>query len=176
MLAISLWQPWASALFAPIPGDSGEPIKRNETRSWPLPAKIVGQRVAIHAAKRRTPDEVEFWNDTVIGCPERGFYREAFGALGVKCFRDLPLGCIIGTLVFDASFQTTGWGMVDHLEGTWGNYAPGRWAWPTRARQLFAKPIPCVGRQGFFEWNAPADLELSPVWQAPSAVSPSVAA
>ena len=43
MHALSLWQPWASAM------GRGKTI---ETRSWPAPADLIGRRVAFHAAKR----------------------------------------------------------------------------------------------------------------------------
>ena len=42
MKAITLHQPWASAL--------AHGLKKYETRSWPVPEKFVGHRVAIHAA------------------------------------------------------------------------------------------------------------------------------
>jgi ASCH domain-containing protein len=45
--AISLWQPWASLIALGV--------KRIETRSWPCPAKYIGERVLIHAAKRPLP-------------------------------------------------------------------------------------------------------------------------
>ncbi len=43
MKAISLWQPWASLLVLGL--------KRFETRSFPFPGAVRGQRVAIHASK-----------------------------------------------------------------------------------------------------------------------------
>lgn len=44
MKAVSLWQPWASLIACGA--------KTIETRSWPAPRTVVGQRIAIHAAKR----------------------------------------------------------------------------------------------------------------------------
>lgn len=43
MKAISIWQPHASLLLL-----GAKPF---ETRSWPVPKALIGQRVAIHAAK-----------------------------------------------------------------------------------------------------------------------------
>jgi len=42
--AVTLWQPWASLIA------SG--AKPFETRAFPIPARLLGKRVAIHAAAR----------------------------------------------------------------------------------------------------------------------------
>ena len=55
MRAISLHQPWASLI--------AEGHKDVETRSWAPPGRLVGQRIAIHAAKR-TPKQSE-WNEAI---------------------------------------------------------------------------------------------------------------
>ncbi|MCY4560236.1 MAG: ASCH domain-containing protein [Chloroflexi bacterium] len=44
MYAITLHQPWASLIALGL--------KTVETRSWPAPARLVGQTVAVHAGKR----------------------------------------------------------------------------------------------------------------------------
>ena len=44
MKAITLWQPWASMVAMGL--------KQNETRSWAPPKALIGERIAIHAAKR----------------------------------------------------------------------------------------------------------------------------
>jgi hypothetical protein len=41
--ALPLWQPWASLVEVGA--------KRIETRHWPAPAALLGQRIAIHATK-----------------------------------------------------------------------------------------------------------------------------
>lgn len=158
MIAISLWQPWASALFAlraePQRGAPDVPVKRYETRHWEMPRKYAGQRVAIHAAKRWTQDEREFWLDTVLLSTDRAMYAEAFGRIGVRSDRGLPRGCIIGEVVFDRSIPTEDPLLIpDTIEDQWGNFSRGRWAWPTIERRHYAQPTPCVGRQGFFIWE-----------------------
>lgn len=45
MPALTLWQPWASLVALDI--------KTIETRSWRAPEKLIGERIAIHAAKRK---------------------------------------------------------------------------------------------------------------------------
>ena len=43
MYTITLHQPWASLIALGI--------KTVETRSWPAPARLVGQTIAVHAGK-----------------------------------------------------------------------------------------------------------------------------
>ena len=51
MKTLTLHQPWASLIRD---GD-----KAIETRSWPAPKALVGQRIAIHAGKRQVgPDKL----------------------------------------------------------------------------------------------------------------------
>ncbi len=152
MIAISLWQPWASALFAPYnPGASPIAIKTNETRHWPMPGRLIGQTIAIHAAKRDTLDEREFWTDVVMAPSLREMHGHAFAAIGIQNYHDLPRGAIIGTAVFASPIRTEKIDSLGEHEANWGNYSPERWAWPVVHTDHFSKPIPCVGRQGFFE-------------------------
>ena len=76
MRAITLHQPWASLIAL------GH--KTTETRSWPAPKTLVGSRIAIHAAKRRSRRNK--WNDRVV---------EAMACV------DLPLGVIVATARVD---------------------------------------------------------------------------
>src|SRR5688500_9634413 len=45
MKALTLWQPWASLVAVGV--------KTIETRSWPAPNSLNGERIAIHAAAKR---------------------------------------------------------------------------------------------------------------------------
>lgn len=155
MIAISLWQPWASALFAPFkhgvsPLAIRQAIKLHETRHWPMPRHYINQWVAIHAAKRDTGDEREFWQDVVMDPDCRERYGHAFAAIGIQNYRDLPRGCIVGTVRFGPSKRTEEFPEGQWPESDWGNYSEGRFAWPVIETQHFPTPIPCVGRQGFF--------------------------
>ena len=155
--AISLWQPWASALFALRPNNA--PLKPDETRHWPLPQRFVGVPVAIHAALRNTREEQDFWRDNVLDTIRRGFYGEAFARIGVHKWSDLPRGCIIGVVVFRQCWRTTGqFDVQDEIARVWGNYAPGRYAWPVATCAPLDAPVPYVGRQGFFSWS---NVEMS---------------
>ena len=47
MYAINLHRPWATLVALGI--------KNVETRSWPAPARLIGQTIAIHAGNRAFP-------------------------------------------------------------------------------------------------------------------------
>lgn len=145
MKAISLWQPWASAIFADV--------KHFETRHWKMPMSLAGVKVAIHASKRDTPEIVADFDRLVrAGRPEN---YGAFLALRYERFRDLPLGYILGTVVFSESVPTNGGIEWSEAERDWGNYASGRFAWPIvkGSVERFQDPVPFTGKQGFFNWE-----------------------
>lgn len=148
-VAFSMWQPWASLVVL------GH--KTIETRTWVFPAKYEGKRVAIHAGRRLVdPDEIE----------------EIEYPLGKPLPIDhstLPFGCLIGSVLL---VRVVGlWGEPDEphgwrggvlLPGTlqkttvsrqelaFGNYADGRFGWTLAEPDVFDKPIPFRGMQGFF--------------------------
>jgi len=132
MKAISLWQPWASALFISLP--DGRRLKANETRSWATGHR---GRLVIHAAKT-FPKEAKYFART----------ERTLGRIPPM----LPIGCLIGVVNLvgmrkteDIVYQ------VSAIERMYGNYDPGRWAWITLDQILFKEPIPFKGKQGFFE-------------------------
>lgn len=122
MKAISLWQPWASAMALGL--------KPDETRHWTTSYRGL---LAIHAAKRWTADERDFTE--IMGLPS-----------------DLPLGAVVavGTLVAirPAGIRRL---ELSEAQQEWGNYADGRFAWLFRDVVGLREPIPCKGAQGFFE-------------------------
>ncbi len=52
-----------------------------------MPSRLIGKQVGIHAAKRDTRDEREFWEDIVTG---DDMFERAFAAIGIKSYADLP--------------------------------------------------------------------------------------
>ena len=131
MRAISLWQPWASAI--PLG------LKRIETRHW---STAFRGELAIHAAKRFGPEEREFAQvERTLGrLPER-----------------LPLGAIVAVVTLrdvrsTDELVTEGIGAIEKL---YGNYEPGRFGWLLSEIRPLREPVPCTGRQGF--WTLPDD-------------------
>lgn len=135
--AISLWQPYASAAL-------DQDIKVHETRKWELPARMVGQRVAIHAAKKVvSPANIHPYTDST-----------AEGVLQAFPWRkNLPFGALIGTVVLVDCRRMGGEAGVKpahQLDLLFGDWTPGRFAWRMADPIRFAEPIPYVGLQGFF--------------------------
>jgi hypothetical protein len=109
--AISLWQPWASLIACGA--------KPYETRHWAPPRELIGQTIAIHAAKnvdkhaKQMAEELMYgqWRD--YGGFELADRLEAswggdaaadklMGKFGQAI---MPVGCVVCTARLDAAFQ-----------------------------------------------------------------------
>ena len=77
MYAITLHQPWASLIALGV--------KTVETRSWPAPARLMGQTIAIHAGKR------------VVRKPGIAVENEMRAHLGEDWHRSIPAGAVLAT-------------------------------------------------------------------------------
>lgn len=151
MRAISLWQPWASAMaFA---------LKRNETRGWPT--EVRGE-VAICSSRRKMDwPELEIFDRFVRPYVPEG-YQPVYGA--VVCVVNL-LDCI-PTAWFTSCTeeQKKRLPMLHPLERNLGNYEPvdsetgrPRYAFLTGELRTLPRPVPVIGHQGFF--FLPPDVE-----------------
>lgn len=133
MKAISLWQPWASAIALGL--------KRVETRGW----KLTGSDncpFAIHAAKK---------NDRTI---ERWYIDKALiaGAIQMPAYADLPRGAIVAVAVLEKVLRTEeALAVITPREEEWGDYSPNRFAWFFANVRPLARPFIYAGSQGVFE-------------------------
>lgn len=177
MRAISLWQPWASAIAVGS--------KRFETRSWAT--KYRGP-IAIHAAKRCNRFElIGFkcsWNWS-------GALAAAVGgtAMGSDIHLDeaLPFGALVAVAEITACVSTgeltqrvldeprsTVLASVRHpdlyewTERQMGDFSLGRFAWQLENVRPLREPIPMKGRQGF--WTLSAEEVLAVHAQLPNTV------
>lgn len=151
MKAISLWQPWASAMTVKRP--DGTPIKRVETRSWKAPVSLIGQRLAIHAAKTNTRELRAWWMENV--CHNHAF-SQLFTEAGFPNWSDLPFGCILGHGILRQCVKTQDLvlaGQIGSVELHWGNYDLDRYGWELCDVKVFDKPIPATGAQCLWEWS-----------------------
>lgn len=151
MKAISIWQPHASLIIGGI--------KRYETRSWPAPHSLVGQRIAIHAAKKTDDlkELTEYISEDDDGGPVDPVweaFRHALKGMGFVNSMEMPRGCLLGTAILSASLPTE----IIAAPGAFGDFSPGRFAWHLRDIRALPEPIPFRGMQGFFE--VPDDLLL----------------
>lgn len=161
MRAISLWQPWASAVAVNA--------KRVETRHWATPYRGA---LAIHAAQRKVVLELmhygSCWNWA-------GALRPANSPANTSHWPDLtllPFGAIVAVcnLVecrptdsftnaeLDAPRLPPGETLDSYqwTERQMGNFELGRFGWVLEDIRMLREPVPFKGHQGFF--NVPDSL------------------
>jgi len=128
MIALSLWEPWASAMALGI--------KVNETRSY-----WTGVRgdVAIHAAKKPMDrDARETWD---IFLKPAGAVEPQYGK--IVCVVEIEE--VVPSEVFrDAKLPLTS------EEAALGDYSERRWVWRTTNLRRLQTPVPARGYQGFW--------------------------
>lgn len=117
MKAISLWQPWASLIACGA--------KPYETRHWAPPRELIGQTIAIHAAKKIDKDAKSMAEELMYGqWQDYGGFELAdrleaswSGApdqlMGIFGQALMPIGCVVCTARLDAAFQ-----LGERAEGT----------------------------------------------------------
>lgn len=126
MKAISLYQPWASAVALGI--------KTIETRRWQTRHR---GPLIIHAAKAWTP-------------LLRQFLEEA-QRKGVLPEGDYPRGMLLCRVNLDAIEEVETLKLkIGPIERLLGDYSDGRFGWKFSGLQKFREPIPMVGAQGVF--------------------------
>src|SRR6185312_15053079 len=168
---ISLTQPWASLVMLGA--------KKIETRSWPAPKAMIGQRIAIHASKGFPPDARDacldpfffraLWPDMVsrgeddrplgryIALPtEAGGWRHyAVGEIE-RLTGTLPRGMVLCTARLTGCWSTDRLALIDRLpdaERAFGFYGPDRWMWGLEAVEVLPEPIPARGQLGLWRWE-----------------------
>ena len=151
MRALSLWQPWSSAIFAG---------KRFETRSW---ATSYRGELAIHAGSL-SARELE----RRVGWEEVSRLQGICAALGLPPLGQLPRGAVLGTVMLEGCGPIRGvWdgGVLDSVvvevrpsvalpvserEQSLGDFTPGRYGWWLESPRLLEQPVACRGHQSLF--------------------------
>lgn len=125
MKALSLWQPWASAIFLGL--------KAIETRSWETNYR---GPLLIHAAKCWKGQQRQFAD-----------IEYSLGRLPDR----VPLGALLGVAelvdcvpVDEIEF------LLDPIERMYGNYSWGRFGLKLASIRAFTEPLGYRGAQGFF--------------------------
>jgi hypothetical protein len=157
MKAISLWQPWASLV--------AEGFKKMETRDWPPPRELVGQRIAIHATQKIVP-----WLELTPAFRHRLEAHLGPGIAELWCDR-VPRGAIVCTAILGPVLRVEtvvgGWAFCRVEYGMakepvrvpvdpFGNFAPERVLWPLLKIERLPAPAPCRAHQRFFQWDPSA--------------------
>lgn len=137
MWALSLTEPWATFVVTGM--------KRYETRTW-RPDFIVGQRFAVHAAKRVSHHQrVKIANSQHI--------RSALCLLAQAGIDPHP-GHILGTVRlarYGLAHDIVG--QISDREREMGDYTLAHYAWELADPERFATPIPAQGRLNFWQWH-----------------------
>mgnify|MGYP006320865015 FL=1 len=133
MRTLSLLQPWATLVAIGA--------KQIETRSW---ATSYRGPVAIHAS-------LGFPRSARNLCFEEPFC-DALQAAGYLDVLDLPRGVIIATATIEAIVPMRELvAMPTEPERSFGDYAPGRFAWFLGDINPLVVPIPAKGKLGLWE-------------------------
>lgn len=149
--AITLWQPYEALIRIDE--------KHFETRGWAAPDSLVGQQIAIHAAKRWTRNEQALFDQfnqlfptlekkwPLTGDPKKPLVLGAVGCICIlkKCYST-------DSREFREKIMPV---MVPMRERAFGNYARGRFAWHLELVEVFDEPIPATGKQGLWRWERP---------------------
>lgn len=143
MPVISLWQPYASLIFAGA--------KLHETRSYAPPTKYIDCIVAIHATAKFPP--LKLLSDEL--------HELCIDTFGCSYNFTLPLGAILGTVRLRRGLPTDIVSPNVESDFIAGDWTPGRFAWPLSDVSAFATPIPAKGKQGWWKWSFPSPQETS---------------
>lgn len=143
MKGLTLWQPWAS-LLARGP-------KKHETRSWKT--KHRGW-IAIHAAKRF---------DRLVTDAHQRFEKE-LTEMGISPIWDTPRGAVVAVAKLERIIHCGSNRQIlipDLYEVLpYGDYSPGRWVWVFSKIVPVPDPIPAIGGQRVWNWDAPGTIQL----------------
>jgi hypothetical protein len=138
MRALTLTEPWATLMALHE--------KTVETRSWKLPAGIIGEEVAIHAAKgfpkwaKETCDEEPY--RTALTLPG-----------GIWSYPEKNCGHVLCIVKFIGYRRTEDVrGQLSEKQLAFGDYAEGRFAWFTEFVERLPRPVAAIGHLGFWEW------------------------
>lgn len=140
MRGLSLWQPWCSFVVLGL--------RLIETRGR---RTHIRGRFAVHAAaKPQYRDELA---DLIT---RSGINPRQWGL-----DEELPLGALVGLATIEDCVPVEEKHprliSMQYHENIFGNYSPGRFAWLLKDVVAFKNPIPCKGRQGWF--NLPPEVE-----------------
>ena len=158
MKALTMSQPWASLVE--------REIQRIETRSWGPNARVIGQRIAIHAGKKVVSDPRETGVET---------WKAIAKLYGRDWAKTVPTGVVLATALLRTVLQVKS---IDPQRGLatalvagrrdetktiptepHGNFNPGRWLWVLEDIQTLDPPEPARGSLGLWDWRPKAETQ-----------------
>lgn len=142
MKALTLWQPWASAIALGV--------KTNETRSWRTEHRGL---VAIHASGKGSPGQRELGRNNPV-------WKHLRAAGCSLMFDELPFGAVVAVATITACVRLNASEMfeekLEERERDCGDYRPGRYAWELSDVTALKNPVRCPGARGL--WTLPDDI------------------
>lgn len=151
MLALTVWQPWASLIV--------EELKPYEFRGWVPPKSVCDSRIAIHAGARpvRRAEVVDLIvrlrsEDAWTTCLRPGAldFLERVSLAPGKLFLSAVLGtAMLGQPLHASQIVHEFGGIVNDSD----RHEHFNYAWPMRSVERFAEPAPVRGAQGFWRWR-----------------------
>ena len=152
--ALTIWQPWASLV---IIGAKPDEFRRWKFTDKPHLARLVGQRIVIHAGVR--PPRLSEVDDIIerIDAGEsdlkadiaRDFLVQLHARLALKDKAAVPLGAALGTVILGEPKSVVE--LFAHMDSD--RFDHHMYGWPMIEPQPFASPIPSMGAQGFWNWS-----------------------
>ena len=135
MRALTLWQPWASIVA------SG--VKLIENRPWAPPAKLLGERIAIHAGMRwDQPSDDKYMELRWPGDP-------------VYLRGEVPQGAVIATARVERFARS-----VSEIPDDQHRWFFGPFCWVLADVNALERPIECPGRQRVWRLSSEVTAEV----------------
>jgi hypothetical protein len=164
MKALTVLQPWASLIVAGA--------KPYEFRRWLPPTAMIGQRIVIHAAKRKIdqsevvdlfcllrdgPEKRNQPPAVVETCLDAGKALPILDRAWLPSEEPLHLGAGVGTVVLGAPRAAEEiaeeLGVPRVNDSSRDKHAV--WTWPMLDPELWLAPVPMPGSQQFWNWPEP---------------------
>lgn len=140
MKAISIWQPFSTLIV--------KGFKVFETRTWPAPKSVIGQRIGIASTKTLRPEQRAHFDSEE--------FQRHYERLGLpESIAEFSHGFMLGTVVVDSVELMTEEFLeeVSLEEQAYGWWDEGNYAWRLTDPIEFDKPIAVRGAQGIYEWK-----------------------
>lgn len=156
MKALTVWQPWASLIMI---GAKSWEFRRWNFADKPHLAKLVGQRIVLHAGARKPKtDELRDIRDRIAEGESAlrpdlaGPYVDAIldGILD-KLPLVMPMAAALGTVTIGEPKRA--YDLFVNKVADSDRLDQHMYAWPMIDPQPFAAPIPAAGAQGFWNWS-----------------------
>jgi hypothetical protein len=148
--ALTLWEPWASLI---IIGAKPWEFRRWNFADKPHLARLIGQRIVIHAGARKPKageltdilDRIKESESALVPKIAVPFVESIIAGAS------LPLSSALGTAIVGEPKRSVD--LFKHIIADSDRLDQQMYAWPMTAPLAFAAPIASAGAQGFWNWS-----------------------